>query len=98
MLTVLLQYLRTSRGAGGVILKKPKGRQEVFIMIFSASFVCCGEHLVGSGRQKQNASPGLVIRIVEEVPRQPAFFTVFIEQMFEALEFIEYDEVRLQGL
>ena len=91
----VFELKREARCALGRLLQELDRTEEIGVVIVLISLVSKRVHLVRSGREKEHTHLTDIIGVVEELTRKPPRVALSGEQMLEALEFIENDEVRL---
>ncbi len=91
---IVAEEARECLGLLTVPLQKAQGTEEVLVVVIGLGLVLEGVHLVGRGREQQYP----VLFEPEELVCEFARAIGPVEEMLEALELVEDDQVRLQGL
>ena len=76
-----------------VVSKEPQRVEKICIVVFIVRVRGKREHLVRRGRDQDDARAMLAIGVVEECPGEHAGIVLAREQMLEALEFVQDDDV-----
>ena len=90
----MLEHARWPFGS----LDEIDGPQEILVVIVLVRLVVQRVHLVGSCREQQDPHFGGVVLVFEQALCQRGRLVVAIQQRFEALEFVENDEVGFEGV